>query len=312
MKPPARLLPLLLCAWLVAGCGGGPQAEKPDLLTQSARLGAQGSAWYQKGCYDRAKANFAQSLAAARLVDDLPAMLRARINLGAVALAQGRLNEAALHLDRALFLNREVKDPAEEAQIAGNLAALAFKQGDNKKAELLWNQALELARRDPGPAGLSLHLGNLGMLQRRLGRLAEAEKTLTEALTAAKDQGAPQAGINLQLGLLYQAQGKPDLAQSRLNAALDLDRKAANAAGIAADLIALGSLDLEQARYTSAELYLDRALRLWLELGDRKQADKAFELLHQSHAGGRCPPSMEPYRRLMENAPPGPSPLICQ
>ena len=312
MKTLARLLLPLVCAGLLAGCGGGPKEVKPDLIGQSAHLGAQGSAWYQKGCYERARASFAQSLAAARLVDDLPAMLRARINLGATALSLGRLSEAALHLDRAMFLNREVKDPAEEAQIAGNLAALAFKQGDNQKAELLWNQALELARRNPGPAGLSLHLGNLGMLQRRLGRLAEAEKTLAAALAAAEDLGAPRAGIYLQLGLLHQAQGKPDLARSRLNAALELDRKAAYAAGIAADLIALGSLDLEQARYTSAELNLDRALRLWLELGDRKQADKAYELLHQSHAGGRCPPSMEPYRRLLEDAPSGPSPLICR
>jgi tetratricopeptide (TPR) repeat protein len=293
------LLALGVC---LAGCGGAAREQKPELLTQGDRLAAEGSQWYQKGCYNRARAYFAQSLSSARLVDDLPAMLRARNNLGAVALASGRLNEAGLHLQRAMFLNRVVRDQAQAAHIAGNLADLAYQQGELEKAGQLWKQAVDLARPEPGRAGLSLHLANLGAFERRQGRLRQAEAVLQEALGVAEKQGEPQAGIHLQLGLLRQAQGLLGEAEKRLDTALDMDRQTANPGGIAADLTALGGLELERRRYAQAELYLDRALRLRLELGDRKQAAKVLGMLSTSHLQGRSPPSLEPYRRLLENA----------
>jgi tetratricopeptide (TPR) repeat protein len=105
------------------------------------RLAAEGSYWFERGCFRRAERYFRQALEASRLVDNLEEMVRAYNNLGAVALAQDHYVEAGEHLQKALEFNSLLNSAREEAFALGNLGSLAFKAGRHQEAEELWEKA---------------------------------------------------------------------------------------------------------------------------------------------------------------------------
>ena len=71
-KRKAVLLALgALLLTLVVACGGGPKNKLPPRLTEVKRLAAEGSYWFQRGCFGRAERYFYQALEASRLVDNL-------------------------------------------------------------------------------------------------------------------------------------------------------------------------------------------------------------------------------------------------
>ena len=209
-KRKAVLLALgALLLTLVVACGGGPKNKLPPRLTEVKRLAAEGSYWFQRGCFGRAERYFSQALEASRLVDDLEEMVRAYNNLGAVALVQGHYVEAGEHLQKALEFNDLLKSAREEAFALGNLGSLAFKAGRYQEAEELWEKALVVAKNNPQKSGFAMHLNNLGMLRRKQGRLEEAESLLKRALARAESSGykPTMANSHMQLGLVAEAQG---------------------------------------------------------------------------------------------------------
>ena len=111
---------------LVLACGGGPKNKLPPRLTEVKRLAAEGSYWFQRGCFGRAESYFYQALEASRLVDNLEEMVRAYNNLGAVALVQDHYVETGEHLQTALEFNSLLKSAREEAFALGNPGSLAF------------------------------------------------------------------------------------------------------------------------------------------------------------------------------------------
>jgi tetratricopeptide (TPR) repeat protein len=296
------------------GCGGPQVKSEPVPVTQSQNLASQGSSWYQRGCYERAGTSFSQALTAARLIDDLEAMVRARNNLGVVALAQGRLDAAALHLERAQQLNRTAKSAPQASLIMGNLATLAFKAGRKPEAGELWQQAVVLAEQDPAHTGMILHLTNLAMLRIRQGRLDLAGEVLGRARREVRRKGMERepAGLQLQMGLLHRARGDLAGAASLLQKALEMDRHAANSAGIAQTLMQLGRVQQELGQWKQAALTLDRSIRLYSVLGRQKKAAQVFELLKTNQEKSGRPADMEPYQRQVEAAGKGPSPVICR
>ena len=136
--------------------------------------------------------SFTRPWEASRLVDDLKEMVRARNNLGAVALAQGHWVEAGEHLQKAMELNSLLGSSQEESFALGNLGSLAFKVGRQQEAEELWEKAIAVAEKDANQSGLAKHLNNLGMLYRKQGRPGRAESVLKRAVVIAEKQGYGQ------------------------------------------------------------------------------------------------------------------------
>ncbi|MEW6264754.1 MAG: tetratricopeptide repeat protein [Thermodesulfobacteriota bacterium] len=309
---------LLVVLFIAVGpaCSSGNKPRKPDpvLLAEANRLASQGSYWYSRGCYQRAQRYFFQAAETSRLVDDLPGLVRAHNNLGAAALAQGRLAEAGEMLTRALELNKIVKDAAEEALILGNLAGMAFKAGRREEAEDLWRRAASSAQDLENQPGLPLHLTNLAMLLRTKGRLAEAEALLRQAQAAAVKNGpaGALAGIHLQLGLVAQASGDLNQAERQVSLALDLDKEAENPRGIAQDLEILGRLSQERSRWDQAVQELDRAIRLYAALGDQDKVREALGLLRENKTRSGRPESLTPYENLALRGEKETESLLCR
>ncbi|MEJ2429890.1 MAG: tetratricopeptide repeat protein [Deltaproteobacteria bacterium] len=107
------------------GCAGSRKNQLPPRLAEVKRLASEGSYWFHQGCFSKAKRNFYQALEASRLVDNLPEMVRALNNIGAVALAQDHYVEAGEHLQEALEMNKLLQKGGEEALALGNLGVLA-------------------------------------------------------------------------------------------------------------------------------------------------------------------------------------------
>ena len=304
----------LLALILGPACGGGEKKKDPVLIAESKRLASQGSYWYERGCYSRAERFFFQAMETARLLDDLRGMLRARNNLGAVALAQGRYDEAGEHLAKALELNDSVKSRAEESLIFGNLAGLAFKAGRFEEAEKMWLKAVAAAELDQNQTGLALHLNNLGMYMRTRDRLDEAEKVLRRAQAAAaqKKQTRTLAATHLQLGLTAQARDDLIQAQNHVSLALALDKEAENPPGIAQDHEKLGLIFQQRKMWAEAARGFDRAIYLYSALADRPGVERVFELLKSNQARSGKPESLAPYQRLLKTAAETNESILCR
>lgn len=295
---------LVAVALFMPACAGAPEQRLPPGLAEARHLASQGSAWYDRGCLTLAERYFYQALEASRLVDDLEGMVRARNNLAAVALAQGYYEEAAEHLQQALELNAQVDGTGELSLMLGNLGSLAYETGRSQEAENLWRQALTAAEEDPQRSGLILHLNHLGMLLRIQGRLDEADSLLRRALAVAEEQGRESAAnTHLQLGLLAQRRGDLAQAEKHLNLALEKDRAEENSLGIAQDLEKLGAFHQRQGLWQQAARELDRAIRLYADLGRVDKAAEVFELMKLNRTRGGVPESLEEYQGLL--VPPG-------
>ncbi|MEW5724904.1 MAG: tetratricopeptide repeat protein [Thermodesulfobacteriota bacterium] len=305
MKSHPLVRPVLVLGfslWLLFSCGGPAGRTDPALLAEARQLAANGSHWFNLGCYEKAGRFFHQALENSRLLDDVPGIIRARNNLGAVALALGRLDEAAGHLREALDLCRSVQGSPEESLIYGNLASLAYKAGRVKDAEEFWLKAVSTAETRSDRPGLALHLTNLGALLRRQGRIKEAALLLEQALGEAAGNGDPrgQAGARLELGLLAQADGDLAQAEEHLTLALGLDKEAENPRGIAQDLEQLGRHYQNRKMWDQAAVFLDRAVYLYSSLGRGDKVEELVGLLEANSTAGGRPESLEPYKKLLE------------
>jgi tetratricopeptide (TPR) repeat protein len=265
---------------LTVACGGGPKNKLPPRLTEVKRLAAEGSHWFERGCFKRAERYFSQALEASRLVDNLEEMVRAYNNLGAVALVQDHYVEAGEYLQKALEFNGLLKSAGKEAFALGNLV---------------------VAKKNPQKSGYAMHLNNLAVLRREQGRLEEAESLLKRALAGAASDGhkPTMANSHMQLGLVAEAEADFAGAEKQLSRALALDKAAENTIGIAQDLEQLGRLHQQQQLWEKAFLDLDRSIRLYGTLGKMEKVSQLYELLEINKTQGEVPESLEPYEGLL-------------
>ena len=294
------LFALLLSMVIVAGCGGARGPQDPELIQKAQNLAAQGSHWYNRGCFDRAEQFFYQAMETSRLLDDTAMVLQARNNLGATNLAMKRYDVAGEHLHKALELTRVVNAPGQKSLILGNLAGIAYRTGNKADAETLWRSAIETAESAPNQTGLGLHLNNLGMLMRTTGRLDDAQTLLDRALELAKGKLGLGAGVHHQLGLLAAARGNHDAAEEHLKTALALDKTAENPFGVASDLEQLGLLYQSQKRFDEAAAELDRAIFLRSTLDQQAEVKELYKALKRNHDQSARPESMSPYDDLLD------------
>jgi Tfp pilus assembly protein PilF len=158
-------------------------------------------------------------------------------NLGRALYLQGRLREAAEHLERALALEPQF------AEAHNNLGAVLLEEGRLDAAGERFARALEI---DPAYAEA---YDNLGLVRFRQGRLAEAAEHLEKAVALAPGY----ARGHYDLGTVRLNQGRPADAAAALEAALRLrpdHAEAHNNLGVA--LLELGQPKEAAARFEAA------------------------------------------------------------
>ena len=167
------------------GMVGSPESRRPDLqllaATAATRLGDLTTA---ASLADEALRQF-------RSRGDRDGRMRALNLLGAINWERGSLAEAERCFADALALARQLQDIPMLARACNNLASVAHLQGRSDEAAELYRGALLAHQRHGDRRGTAETYHNLALVYRQAGEWREAEDAATDALRHAETLGEP-------------------------------------------------------------------------------------------------------------------------
>ncbi|MBM2620509.1 tetratricopeptide repeat protein [Actinoplanes sp. LDG1-06] len=277
---PARALPSLdeatAPAWL--------DTERANLVATAVHAAEHGQAWFpvqlalvllrhleSGGHYADAVTLHEHALRAAESVADRHSAAQLRINVGVVAIQQGRYATASAELQQALTLADEVGDSLVRVRALGNLGHVYQWQGRYAEAARTLAEVVTMARNADDRVTEARGLGNLGQVRLRQGRHADAADDLRTSVAICRDIGdaVGEAYALVYLGHVESALGRYDEAGGHHEHALTLFRGAAEPAGEAYALDGLGGVDLLRGDHERALGRLSEALALFRRIGER-------------------------------------------
>ncbi len=198
-------------------------------------------------------------------------LARARRQLGLVANAQGRCEEAEKLYRESLEIMCEIGDPYEIAMPLISLANMAIDQGRYEEAEKLQKESLDLLREVGDHWGIAVSIMNLGLIARAQGRYGQSEELNRESLEIYSQIGA-QSGIAnsvFALGTTAYFQGRYGEAQKLWQESLEIKGGIGDHFGITRGLINLGVVAHLQSRDDKAEQLHLESLQRCREIGPR-------------------------------------------
>lgn len=158
--------------------------QDPNLLRRAQTAGA--SIALLQGDYAASTAFAETALDSARRTGEPKFVANALSNLGAIVLAGGNEEHAAIVLGEALGLAREVGDERITALALNNLGDLALSAGDYRRAGPLFEESHALLRSRGDTANIARSLFNLGAVDLMLGANGAAEARFRESLELAR------------------------------------------------------------------------------------------------------------------------------
>jgi tetratricopeptide (TPR) repeat protein len=194
-------------------------------------------------------------------------ILSAQHKLGDIRMLEGRWDEAASLLARALTLSRIVYGPntPQTALVSLDFGVLLLAQQKPSQAVQLLEEALAALR--PGPFGSDLlsAMAHLGEAYTALGRFGEAEPLLQEAVARGTQMRLDDPALGdalVGLAELWRRKGNDARAEPLLRKALDIYEHAGvlSPTRSAGALSALGFIRLNEGKQLAAEQYFRRAL----------------------------------------------------
>ncbi|WP_259470735.1 BTAD domain-containing putative transcriptional regulator [Streptomyces sp. 1114.5] len=224
-------------------------------------------------------------IAAAVERGDRAAEGRSRFLLGTVLLARARLDEAGDQARRAARACQEAGDRAVLRQALNDLGLIAQAEGRHEEAIAAFDESAALARRLGHRSGEVASTANAALSRIRSGHAAEAAATCRRLLaepadnpTATADAGMT-AYVHYVLGLAYQVLDRLDDAAAQLRSCIDragpagdLDRESAARSRLADVLRLLGRVD-------EAVQHAERALALATKGGRQRERALAHLVL---------------------------------
>jgi tetratricopeptide (TPR) repeat protein len=208
---------------------------------------------------------------AARRAGDHVAEAEALISLGVAEIRQGRHQQAAGRLRRALALSRQAGYQAGIARALNNLGLACYRQGRYAEAADLYQQALAACYQVGDQASAAGVLGNLAVISQRQGHDKQAAGHLEQALPLFREAGNRdgEATVLGMLADLGQRQGDCEQAVGYLQQALELFGQTGNRDGEASAWHSLAEIDQRQHHYQQAADHLQRALDLFRATGNQ-------------------------------------------
>lgn len=207
------------------------------------------------------------------------------IDMVRVELDRGETGPAEAHGQKALYLSRQLEDPAQEAYCQYKLGSVYHTTGFNTQARGLLTQA-EAAYRDLDMADeLGLALNSLGMVYDSLGlyqdSLAVHQETLemAEAAGDKSEQGSALHGI----ASVYHKVGRLAEAEATYRRALALTEEAGDAQLAALTLTNLGVIAADRGRNDEALPILKQALFYQQQFGDLVSQGKTLISISAEH-----------------------------
>lgn len=263
-KPQVLLLHVVFGIGLVLVSPGLAEAGSSAVdLLEEARVRAGRGEDLQATPYYRKVLGLAEQ----ELGESSIALSRLRLEVGALHLRQGRLNEAKTLFEHAAS-NFEAslgnQDPQLALALAG-LAAVNLKMGQDEQARDFWARTREIVGGlEPAPAGSAAVFAQLAPMT-PASRRRESPRELRNRLEEAEARGDVPAQISAwrRLGSLQLAQGREEQAASAYEQALDLQRGLeGDAPALVPRIDELAQIYQEQGSFDSVIPWLELALQI--------------------------------------------------
>lgn len=262
----ARLIALGVLAYALGGCASTPL--RPPLVESYQAFESRAQENVATGNVPAALTDAREALHAAELADNRAAMVTNLLNIGVLQTELGAYDAARSAYARAHQIAMWRADDLATAQAASGLAEVAYRQGDLQTAYRAYRRLAE----DPSvTANGALHvvvLNGLALSAAALDRMDEARQLLAEAQRFAGS--APKTALAATLlnrATLELRSGRLDRADQAARQALEIDRRAENTVGIAADLDLLGQIAARRGQAATAAMYRRQTLVLYDRLG---------------------------------------------
>ncbi|MEP6572823.1 MAG: CHAT domain-containing tetratricopeptide repeat protein [Gemmatimonadota bacterium] len=207
-------------------------------------------------------------------------------NIGAALSRDGKIDSAAVSLERSRAIAAAIGDQRVEANALAELAGVREARNDPSGARQLYAQAIVLRQRIGDSRGLAADYNNLASLARSAGDFDEARRQLEAALALNRRDGrAEVAATNLvNLASLASLNGEFGRAATLYHDALATWRKAEAWADAADALQGLGALELRRGDYLAAGADLQQALVIYDRTGPLTDAVSVRQQLAAARA----------------------------
>jgi len=277
---------LLAAASLLAGCASTPDLLPSRAQDQAVATSERAARLLARGDLAAARQGYLGALAAAQAVQDPALEGAALLNLTLVNARLGDLAGAHGAVDRVLAAPARF-GPALQARAAARKALLRLDDHAPDEA-LRWADQADRACLQPCALAAAMHnLRAQVALSRRDAVAAAAAAQRAAAAAVAAAQPAEEAGALRLLARAWMQQADPTLAPQTADAlarALALDRRLGQPDRVALDLLLAADNEDQRGNSAAAAELFDRALAVYTATGDRRNADRVRERVHQRQA----------------------------
>jgi serine/threonine protein kinase/tetratricopeptide (TPR) repeat protein len=223
------------------------------------------------GKYEEARAQFQQSLDAARTTGNEAQQITALTELSYLSSTQGLNADAEEKAQQAV---RFAEERHLENLAAGGLLELGnsfSSRGDYAAAEKYFKQGIELARANKGRVREARGLSNLGGLYIQMLRTDEGLPLVQRALDFFRQGNYPRnvSACLTQLGRAYRRQGNYNAALDAFNQKLKIAEQGGNQPSIADCYTEMGAVLFDQESFPAALEQYDNALKIYQSIGNR-------------------------------------------
>ncbi len=231
----------------------------------------RGILFREAGQYEDARAQFQQSLEAARASGNAAQQITALIELSFLSSTQGLNADAEGKAQQAVKL---AEDGHLETLAAGGLLELAnsfSSRGEYASAEKYFKQAIDLARANKSRIREARGLANLGGLYIQTLRTDEGMPLVQRALAFFQQGNYPKnvSSCLTQIGRGYRRQGDYNAALEAFNQKLKIATEGGNQPAIADCHLEMGAVLFDQDSFPAALEQYDNALKIYQAIGNR-------------------------------------------
>ena len=276
--------PVIICAlffWGIGACTTAPRLASPDSdADRGDRDLRRGIYWYHKGCTHKALDHFLAAHEHYCLTDQQVGVARSLLSLANLYRQLNGQEGSLRFYDAAIAAARRCSDQTVTAQALSNKAAVLIDSDQLTAADLLLDEAQQLSR-ETGPA-FAMVLNHRAELLIKEQQYEKAAILLSQADSAVgRGSHRIEATIRYTHGRLMMITGDYPQALMRYQQALELDRLAGFARGMAADLAAIADIQ-EQLGHDQAALdYLARSIQIYALIDKREKVLENLQRLER-------------------------------
>jgi len=210
---------------------------------------------------------------------------------GSNAYLQGRYDEALGHLERSLFLRRELQDDYRAGSLESNIGLIQFDRGLLSAAEVRFQSSLKCFRRIGVRTGEATNLVNLGLVFTHTGHFERALDYIGQSLEIRRELGSVRE-IGTDLGNLAEVWirvGLPERAVPLLDEAIEIAERVENYLSLAINESRRATVDLARGDLDAANARFERSKELVDRVGGSSQRVSVSIALARRHLHSTAP-----------------------